>query len=116
MREYLKVKIKSLAAESRIIRLEEKKAKSRRRRDLRFGLYEHRIFTVRRAARAANLAYGFIRGNSYILMEKNSRTQPSWKEISILLKRYAEQNVHNSAKDLLEEGKSVWRTRRLSPS
>ena len=111
MLEYLKVKVKSLAAEARIIRLEAKKAKACNRRDLLFGLHEHRIFTVRRAARSSNLAYGFLLGNSYLCMEKDSRTQPAWKDIETLLRKYGSstgKKLSNHSKHLLEEGKALW--------
>lgn len=56
---YLKVKIKSLSAESKIIRLEEKRARST---TLREGLYLHRVKDVRNESRAAQLAYAYLRG------------------------------------------------------
>lgn len=57
---FLKVKIKSLAAESKIIRAEEKKS----RKTLREELYHHRTRDVRRESRAAQLAYAYLRGKS----------------------------------------------------
>jgi hypothetical protein len=88
----LKVKVSSLAAEQRIIRnLERAKLRQLRAtrgwaekwannepeklsnyqqldRD-RNDLYNHRTWLVRRAARHANLAYGFLRGRSYNQIE-----------------------------------------------
>ncbi len=61
-RAYLKVKIKSLAAESKIIRHEEKKYWEIVQRN---GLYRHRVYNVRNEARAALLAYAFLRGKSW---------------------------------------------------
>lgn len=74
----LKVKIKSLAAETRIIRAEERKSLGRGRamdaayypddKKKCYATYEklrhHRIEVVRREARATHLAYAFIRGKS----------------------------------------------------
>ena len=72
-RTFLKVKIKSLAAEAKIIRKEEKKntkidedlGYNRKRRELR----DHRKGTVAYEARHTLLAYGFIRGRAYEQME-----------------------------------------------
>ena len=74
---YLKVKIKSLAAEAKIIRHEEEVWRHReteRGRPTFFGLREHRKHDVRTEARAAQLAYAFIRGRPY------SHTEPTGKD------------------------------------
>jgi len=68
-RIYLKVKIKSLAAEARIIRHEEAKARKWKNTALRVGLAGHRRGIVRSAARHTHLAYGFLRGRPYKAME-----------------------------------------------
>lgn len=65
---YLKIKIKSLAEEARIIRHEEKKWYGPS--ETRTGLYLHRVRDVRSEARAALLAYGFLRGRPYAALEK----------------------------------------------
>lgn len=82
-RVYLKVKIKSLTAESRIIRKEEKK-------NSRFhnGLAEHRKGTVRRESRLTHLAYGFIRGRKYEQIEQSAREKPDWKRVREMVKKY----------------------------
>lgn len=80
---YLKVKIKSLADEAKIIRREERQAILRRDRKEELGNYtranqehkvfeglrEHRMGIVRSEARAAQLAYGFIKGKKYAEIE-----------------------------------------------
>jgi len=58
-RIYLKVKILSLAEESRIIRKETRAAKQD---SIKNGLYLHRVWVVRTEARVTYLAYGFLRG------------------------------------------------------
>lgn len=58
-RVYLKVKIKSLAAESQIIRFEEKRHYAEAQRN---GLHAHRVVDVRMESRAAQLAYAYLRG------------------------------------------------------
>ncbi len=67
MKTHLKIKIKSLAAESRIIRLEEKKWRGGH--PMRISLWDHRVKAVRNEARAALLAYGFLRGRTYRQVE-----------------------------------------------
>lgn len=71
---YLKVKIKSLAAEARIIRREEFLAKKHGNRALLDGLHAHRTFDVRLAARRTLLAYGYLRGRWYGTIESNAKT------------------------------------------
>lgn len=90
MREYLKVKVKSLAAEARIIQLEERLARARRRRDLVMGLAEHRRVTVRKASRSTHLAYGFLRGRAYHTMERTCRTEPDWGAVQKMIEKYGE--------------------------
>jgi hypothetical protein len=83
-REMLRVKVKSLAVEARIIRKEELRTTG----ELREELYLHRIKDVRFAARHAHLAYGIIRGRTIEQMERTSKTPPSKGEIERLLKKY----------------------------
>jgi hypothetical protein len=66
---YIKVKILSLAAEARIIRRQEAKARAHEDLFLRMGLADHRKGIVRHEARHALLAYGFLRGTPYKKME-----------------------------------------------
>jgi hypothetical protein len=86
MREYLKVKIKSLAAEAAIIRRTEEKYRERwlevvgltarsrdRARSLYWGLRQHRIGVLRDHTRETLLAYAFVRGKSYAATETASR-------------------------------------------
>jgi hypothetical protein len=61
-RKQLKVKIKSLAEEARIIRLEERRAKERGDYRLFCELQDHRRRVVREAARESQLAYFYVRG------------------------------------------------------
>lgn len=93
----LKVKIKSLAAETRMIRLEERKAKGKRmakskwkageervrdpkylvirfRDDAKYkSLRDHRLEVVSVEARLSLLAYGYLRGVPYAAMEKRPK-------------------------------------------
>lgn len=80
---YLKVKIKSLATEARIIKQEERKAKGR----LREGLYLHRVGIVRDAARLTQLVYGFLRGRKYRQIE-NSDKYINRKKVFDMIEKY----------------------------
>ena len=85
-REMLRVKVKSLAEEARIIRHEERRTHG----VLRNSLHEHRVTTLRNAARQTHLAYGFIKGRTYEQMESSHKKgvpaylfdwAPVWKMI-----------------------------------
>lgn len=89
MKVYLKVKIKSLAAEAHIIRREER----RTRGDLRYALQQHRKTDVRQEARAAILAYGFLRGRDFRAMEAKGSKAPYWSRIEALVKKYGEDDL-----------------------
>ena len=82
-RVYLKVKVKSLAAEARIIRTEE-----RRNKYFRSGLAEHRRTVVRREARHTLLAYGFLRGRKYQQIENNAQNPPDWARVKKMVAKY----------------------------
>lgn len=84
-RMYLKVKLKSLAEEARIIRLETKRAK---RESIRNGLYLHRIGVVRHEARHTHLAYGFLRGKEYRQIEPKAHTVPDWNKVRNMVGKY----------------------------
>ncbi len=81
----LKIKLKSLAAEAKIIRKEEKRAKSQ---SIRESLYRHRIDVVRYEARHTNIAYGFLRGRTYAQIETNPKTPPNWDKIRRMIEKY----------------------------
>lgn len=87
MKVYLKIKIKSLAAEARIIRVEERKA---RLPDTRAGLHHHRVIDVRRESRVAHLAYGFLRGRSYRALEPKCYEEPNWMRVVQLVGKYGQ--------------------------
>lgn len=84
-RKYLKVKLKSLAAEARIIRLEEKRTRDPA---LRAGLGCHRVTIVRSEARHTLLAYGFIRGRPYEAMEPKCRKPVNWDKVKKMVQKY----------------------------
>lgn len=84
-RVYLKVKIKSLGEEARIIRKETKKATLP---SIKNGLYRHRIDVVRVEARHTHLAYGFLRGREYRQIEHGAKTKPDWKKVRRMVEKY----------------------------
>lgn len=88
MKVYLKVKIKSLAAEAHIIRREEK----RHRGEVRAGLHFHRIGPVRNEARATLLAYGFLRGRPLALIEPKRGKMAGWmwEKVEAMVKKYGD--------------------------
>jgi hypothetical protein len=87
---YIKVKILSLAAEAKIIRKQEAKARAHGNSSLRRGLAEHRRGIVRHEARHAQLAYGFLRGMPYKKMEAKCHPgcEPDFKKVRSSIERY----------------------------
>jgi hypothetical protein len=87
---FLKVKIKSLAVESRIIRQEE----LRSRGDLRNSLRLHRVNDVRHECRATLIAYNCLRGISYQRTEPNALPlntfdhERLWKRVRTMVEKY----------------------------
>jgi hypothetical protein len=98
-REMLRVKIKSLADEARIIRKEE----TRTNGTLREELHMHRIGTVRYEARATHLAYGLIRGRTLDRIEKPTTPRPDhlWDKVRGMVKKYGPVSA-DANKQLLE--------------
>ena len=99
----MKVKIKSLAAEARIIRHDERKALAHGRAAAKLqlssesydgyhtysSLREHRISVVRTEARASVLAYAFIRGRPYRSVEPSCHEQPRWPLVQSIIQRFS---------------------------
>jgi hypothetical protein len=93
----LRVKIKSLAAEARIIAREERRVLSRIRRGgdpaagwLTFRhLHDHRRRVVGTAAREALLAYAFLRERPYATVEPPNSRQPDWDSVYRVAERFA---------------------------
>jgi hypothetical protein len=81
---FLKVKVKSLAVEAAIIRLEETRSRGELRSSLRF----HRQHDVRREQRCAQLAYGYLRGVPMARIEPGAKTTPDWDRVRTLIKKF----------------------------
>jgi hypothetical protein len=101
MQTYLKVKIKSLATEAGIIRLEERRAKRQcswarthqheslgASEALFRGLRMHRVKEVRNEARASLVAYGFLRGKRYAQIEPPGSKRLNMDAVKRLVAKY----------------------------
>lgn len=86
--KFLKVKIKSLAAEQAIIRLEKHRAVRAAQMDLVNGLNHHRLLVVRPEARAAHMAYGILRGMSPEQIEPRAKRPIDRKRVNALIAKY----------------------------
>jgi hypothetical protein len=84
----LKIKLKSLAEEARIIRREELIAKKRGDYSTLNSLHNHRVLVVRPAARSTHLAYSFLRGRNYRDVERMCYHQPNFAEVFRMVKKY----------------------------
>lgn len=87
---FLKIKLKHLAEEVRIIKREEAKFKGPRwgQSWARVSLMVHRLYTVRPEIRDAHLAYGYLKGKSLAQIESFSRTDPNWDNVLRMVKKY----------------------------
>jgi hypothetical protein len=92
-REMLKVKIKSLAEEARIIRKEEERTFG----DLRDELHVHRVTVVRRACRHAILAYAIVRGVDLLKVEPIRYTEPNWADVEKMVRKYGSSELRKWA-------------------
>jgi len=108
-RLHLKIKIKSLAAEARMIRAEERKIgaswkRARARAEAagqegpfepspasvgrRNDLFLHRWGPVAVHTREALLAYGFLRGRDYARLESSTKCPPDFDDVAKLVERF----------------------------
>jgi hypothetical protein len=91
----MKVKLKSLAAEARIIRLEESRCYNNN--ELREALYLHRINDVRSESRATHIAYAYLRGQPFGCAERGDPAfwaTPQgialWKRVQAMIVKYGD--------------------------
>lgn len=84
-RLFLKVKLKSLMSESKIIRKEELKHK---RTGIQGELHHHRTQVVRHEARLTHLAYAYIRGKEWPEQERYQFTKKDMEKIEGMVKKY----------------------------
>lgn len=108
----MKVKIKSLAAEAKIIRLEEAKVLNWRKPDEKLyqSLRTHRVSDVRKEQRAAMLAYGFLRGKVYGEIERKSNPSnpPDMTRVKQLVEKFG--GFPWAARKVSNEEITAWKT------
>lgn len=83
-RVFLKVKLKSLAAEAKIIKEMEKKYRNEREE-----LHNHRVNVVRWEARHTHLVYGFLRGLKREQIEKTKHFV-DFRKLETMLAKYGD--------------------------
>lgn len=93
-RVFLRIKLRSLAEEARIIRSIEHKHRDISQLN---QMHQHRTMLLRMESRHTHLAYGLIRGLRWSDMEHNwasqdKQRQPDWKYIQRLLTKYGNPN------------------------
>lgn len=94
-RDHLTVKINTLAAEARIIRRKERSLKKRGPLAgmtlQRFtSLQNHRKTIVRRETRHSLLAYAYLRGCPYHVVEQTCDEKPDWSLVARNVSRFSE--------------------------
>lgn len=75
----IRVNLKSLSEESKIIKKEVKRIKDS---DTKNYLTNHRKLKVRQESRSTQLALAAIKGVPYSSVEQNAKTEPNWQRIS----------------------------------
>lgn len=86
--EFLKIKLKHLAEEARIIRHKEKKLRGPNWGASSNLFREHRVGIVRREARHSHIIYGYLRDVDYNRIESNPKTKPSIKDLQRILNAF----------------------------
>ena len=90
---YLRVKLKSLAAEAKIIRIEEQRANKYKDYATQTELHRHRIDVVRHASRHTLLAYQFLRGVPYEAVEKPNSKYVDWSNVLRMVHKYHSHSI-----------------------
>jgi hypothetical protein len=107
----LKVKVKSLAAEARIIRQEENKC-GPKMDVVRGSLWNHRTHDVRREQRSSLIAYAFLRRKPYELAERNVKREPDWKRVAEIVAKFGMWSGHT--KENVKAKVDEWRMSRVA--
>lgn len=98
----LKIKLKSLAAEARIIRKEELKNKGKWAWQAE-SFHGHRVGYLRPITRATHIAYGVLRGLGYHQIEPTSKSQPDWDKVRKMISKYSDYSDLKDNQAKLEE-------------
>jgi len=102
-REMLTIKLKSLAAEARIIRQTAKRMPVALREEMTL----HRRGVVRHAARHTHLALAFLRGRRYEQIERTCHDEPDWNAVAKMVVRYGHAIGYGSPCYDMREGEKV---------
>lgn len=106
----LRVKIKTLAAESLIIKRE--MLRFRTTNPYYERLHLHRVHDVREEARATNIAYGFLNGLAYHEIETASYHEPKWDRVAAMIKKYGTEGTAEERIRDLKEWQKTFRDNR----
>mgnify|MGYP006969390648 CR=1 FL=1 len=87
----LRVKLKSLATESKIIRQEIEKSNNPH---IKNSLYRHKIDIVRQEARHTHLVYACIKNVPYHKIEPKTHNKPNWDKVEKMVKRFYNLDYH----------------------
>lgn len=102
----LRVNIKSLQEESRIIRKEILRCRDP---EIKGVLNYHRIYNVRNESRITQLALSFVKGKKFKDIEPNSKSQPDWNRLYNKIKKHY--HIKDSdVKQWIEEAKQSFNT------
>ena len=86
----LKIKLKHLAAESRINRREAEKQYALGNYSKGNDITNHRKLAIRPEARATHLAYQYLRGIPYSRIENSPKTKPKWDRVRAMVRKYGD--------------------------
>lgn len=89
----LRIKRKYLAAETRIIKAEEQRAKKKGMTgygSLHDHIYQHRILELRVHCRNNHLAHCYITGTPYLKAEPKCKEAPDWRAIEKICRRFSD--------------------------
>lgn len=98
---HLRIKVKTLVAESQIIRTEARKTKGL----VKWGLNDHRKTIVRDHTRVNLLAYGFLKGTPYEAMESKCRENPNFEKVSRIVMNFGGRSRKEELEVWIEDAK-----------
>jgi len=90
----LRVNVKSLTAEARIIRQEIKRV-WKSNTDTKNELHNHRLLRIKPEARMAHLALAYLRGTPYKKAENSAKNKPAARELTNKLNRFERVDQRN---------------------
>lgn len=102
--EDLKTKFRTIRLEKRLAKAKLAKIKTR---DPWVSLQSHRKLGIRKSARAAHIAYAFLKNKQYFQIEAKYHEAPDWKEVEKNIKRFTREQDPRILAQQFEE----WRQR-----